>query len=187
MQVQANFHHPARALLSALCLAAAGAAAASDNASLDVAAGYADQVGVLAVNVTFDRAAPLVERPSWRLGVQYEFGVTVFEGRRSDVGGYKTLAGFSGVPVVRVEWPRSEWPVFVEAGLGAMLLTHTKLQLDHQFSTAFQFLSLGGVGVRFGRDHAYEVGLRLEHMSNADIKGPNNGLTYGVARFAWRF
>lgn len=174
------------AAVAALCALPSVAAAAGD-ASLDVALGLGDDVEVLAFTVTFDRARPLLERPTWRLTAQYEFGVTVFHGTRTDVGGYRTIAGFGATPVLRAEWPAERWPVFVEAGLGAMLITHTKLQLDHQFSTAFQFNEILGVGTRFGERSQYELGLRVQHMSNADIKGPNNGLTWGALRFAWKF
>ncbi len=177
----------ARAIAAAVLCATAAAANAADNASLDISPGYGDDVDVLALMVTFDRGAPLVERATWRLTAQYEFGVTVFHGTRTDIGGYKTIAGFGAMPVLRAEWPQGRWPVFVEAGIGAMLLTHTKLQLDHQFSTAFQFGEVLGVGTRFGDRSQYELGLRLQHMSNADIKAPNNGLTWGALRFAWKF
>ena len=40
---------------------------------------------------------------------------------------------------------------------------------------------------RFGDRNQYELGLRLQHMSNANIKSPNNGLTWGALRFAWKF
>ena len=177
----------ARTAAAATLCALPFAAAAADDASFDVSAGYGDDVEVLALMVTFDRARPLLERPTWRLTAQYEFGATVFHGTRTDIGGYRTIAGFGATPVLRAEWPAERWPVFVEAGLGAMLITHTKLQLDHQFSTAFQFNEILGVGTRFGERSQYELGLRVQHMSNADIKGPNNGLTWGALRFAWKF
>lgn len=177
----------ALAAAAAASFALAGPAHAADNASFDVSLGYGDDVEVLALMVTFDRATPLLERPTWRLTAQYEFGATVFHGTRTDIGGYRTIAGFGATPVLRAEWPAERWPVFVEAGLGAMLITHTKLQLDHQFSTAFQFAEVLGAGTRFGDRGQYELGLRLQHMSNANIKGPNNGLTWGALRFAWKF
>lgn len=169
-----------------LCALPLGAVAA-DSASFDVSPGYGDDVEILAFMVTFDRARPLLERATWRLTAQYEFGVTVFHGTRTDIGGYRTIAGFGATPVLRAEWPAQRWPVFVEVGLGAMLITHTKLQLDHQFSTALQFDQVLGAGTRFGDRNQYELGLRLQHMSNANIKSPNNGLTWGALRFAWKF
>lgn len=179
--------------IAALAAAAAASCAlacparAADHASFDVSPGYGDDVEVLALMVTFDRPTPLLERPTWRLTAQYEFGFTVFHGTRTDIGGYRTVAGFGATPVLRAEWPAERWPVFAEAGLGAMLISHTKLQLDHQFSTAFQFTQVLGAGTRFGDRQQYELGLRLQHMSNANIKSPNNGLTWGALRFAWKF
>jgi lipid A 3-O-deacylase PagL len=40
------------------------------------------------------------------------------------------------------------------------------------------------VGLRFGARQALEFGVRIQHMSNADIKEPNDGVTFASLRFA---
>jgi len=67
---------------------------------------------------------------------------------------------------------------FVEAGIGIHLLSATRINNDRLFGTAFQFGELAGVGFSFGPTGEYELGLYVEHVSNADIKKPNDGLTY---------
>ena len=63
---------------------------------------------------------------------------------------------------------------------------HATLQLENQFGTVFQFTEIMGAGLRFGPCNTYETGIRIEHMPNADIKQPNNGLTAGLLRIARR-
>src|SRR5271169_1632127 len=67
---------------------------------------------------------------------------------------------------------------FLEAGVGVHLLSHTRINNDRDLSTAFQFGENGGAGIAFGEQHRFEVGVYVQHESNARIKEPNNGLTY---------
>ena len=63
---------------------------------------------------------------------------------------------------------------------------HVTLQLENQFGTVFRFTEIIGTGLRFGPGNTYGTGIRIEHMPNADIKQPNNGLTAGLLRIARR-
>jgi hypothetical protein len=67
---------------------------------------------------------------------------------------------------------------FVEGGVGIHLLSSTRINNDRMFGTAFQFGEQVGLGLAFGPDYAYELGVYVQHVSNADIKQPNDGLTY---------
>jgi lipid A 3-O-deacylase len=67
---------------------------------------------------------------------------------------------------------------FVDAGLGVHLLSATRINNDRVLSTAFQFGEAAGAGVAFGEHHRYELGAYVQHISNARLKEPNNGLTY---------
>ena len=68
--------------------------------------------------------------------------------------------------------------LFVEAGIGLHLLSHTQIN-QRRFSTAFQFGERLVVGVNLGGP--IEIGGYLQHVSNADIKQPNDGITqWGV-------
>lgn len=75
---------------------------------------------------------------------------------------------------------------FLELGVGAHLLSHTRINDERVFSTAFQFGENGGAGIAFGEHHRFELGVYIQHVSNGSIKEPNNGLTYfgGVLRMA---
>lgn len=67
---------------------------------------------------------------------------------------------------------------FVEAGIGAHLLSATRINNDRVLSTALQFGETAGTGIAFGDRHRYELGVYVQHVSNARLKEPNNGLTY---------
>jgi hypothetical protein len=82
-------------------------------------------------------------------------------------------------PVLRWTAPGATAPrFFAEGGIGINLLSATRINNDQIFSTAFQFGELVGAGLTFGQDHRYELELYLQHVSNANIKKPNGGLTY---------
>ena len=52
-------------------------------------------------------------------------------------------------------------------------------------STAFEFADHIGVGYVFNNN--FDLGLRLQHYSNAGIKKPNSGENFVVLRGAYRF
>jgi len=67
---------------------------------------------------------------------------------------------------------------FAEIGIGAHLLSATRINTERNFSTTFQFGDVAGMGVAFGERRRYELGAFIHHLSNAGIKEPNNGITY---------
>jgi lipid A 3-O-deacylase len=74
-------------------------------------------------------------------------------------------------------WGTSVQP-YLEAGVGVHLLSHTRINNTRDLSTAFQFGENFGTGIAFGEDHRFELGVYVQHESNASIKEPNPGLTY---------
>lgn len=76
--------------------------------------------------------------------------------------------------------------VYIEAGLGVRLLSQTHLATK-DLSTSFQFSPTLGAGLRFGARRQWEVGYRLLHVSNANIRTPNPGMNFNVLRLGYRF
>ena len=107
---------------------------------------------------------------------------------RADHAQTKDLIDLSAAPVLRLE-RRSAWEFvpYLEASVGVHLLSHTRINEERQFSTAFQFGEFLGAGVAFGESRQYDLGLRLQHVSNGGIRKPNDGLTYGALVFQYRF
>ena len=82
---------------------------------------------------------------------------------------------------------KSQYPWFVEAGLGGYVSSKLYESRDKRFSTAFNFGTHIGVGYLFGEQLKNEISLRLEHHSNAGIKHPNPGDNFLQLRYARRF
>jgi hypothetical protein len=75
---------------------------------------------------------------------------------------------------------------YAEAGIGPHLISETRLG-NQQYSTAFQFGSLIGFGLGFGDRGQYEISYRYQHISNADIKTPNQGMNLHMLRLGYSF
>ena len=58
---------------------------------------------------------------------------------------------------------------------------------DREMSTAFQFGEFIGGAIRFGAKGDYELGVRLQHVSNGGIKHPNDGITYPMVTLTRAF
>lgn len=80
---------------------------------------------------------------------------------------------------------RSSW--FFQAGIGVTLMDHLYRRADDAFSTAFNFASHLGVGLRFGEARRQEVMLRVQHVSNAGIKHPNPGINVVQLRYGYHW
>jgi opacity protein-like surface antigen len=76
--------------------------------------------------------------------------------------------------------------LYLEAGIGAHLISSTALG-NKRFGTAFQFGDHLGFGYRFGARGAADIGYRYQHLSNADIKVPNNGIDFHQVRLQYWF
>lgn len=82
-------------------------------------------------------------------------------------------------PVFR--YSRARRGPYVEAGVGAHILSTTLVHLEAPFSTHFQFGDHLGAGYRFAK---YDLGVRLQHLSNAGIRNPNPGINFLLIRVA---
>jgi len=128
----------------------------------------------------------LKERPPARdesgLGIRLDTGVAYWWGKGRPTP-YGHVWDLNATPVFRWTFAQPAAPrLFVEGGIGANLISTTRLNNDRIFSTAFQFGEMAGVGVSFGPRNEYEVRLYAQHVSNGGIKLPNWGLTYpGIA------
>ena len=80
-----------------------------------------------------------------------------------------------------------EFSPYVEAAVGIHLLSATSVSNLRRFSTAFQFGDHIGFGIRFGQKQAFDLGYRFQHISNADIKKPNQGIEFHQVRLQYNF
>ena len=91
------------------------------------------------------------------------------------------------VPLLRVRFDggRSAW--FAEGGIGVSLMDQQFVTQTKQFTTAFNFVDTLGVGISLGPSREQELGLRLQHVSNAGIRVPNPGQNFLQLRYGSTF
>ncbi|MDB5956281.1 acyloxyacyl hydrolase [Ramlibacter sp.] len=100
-------------------------------------------------------------------------------------GGHQNFTQIVLLPTLRMQMAQGRSPWFLELGVGASYMDPLYVTPDRQFSTRFNFYDVLGVGYRLGADR--EVGLRLNHVSNAGIKKPNPGEEFLQLQFVQRF
>ncbi len=105
----------------------------------------------------------------------------------STTGSDRSFTQLAGLGIWRhtLGGPGSAW--FVDLGLGASVFDHKYGSGKRKFSTTYQFAEALGMGYSFGKNRAYEISLRYQHISNSGIKEPNPGEDVIHLRFATRF
>jgi lipid A 3-O-deacylase len=140
-----------------------------------------------------------------RIGVQWNWGKRWALGQSWHIGGYwdlsfgywsnssprKTNNGLTEIgftPVFRLQQTQmGHISPYAEAAIGVHLLSATSVSDERRFSTQFQFGDHLGFGIRFGAKHAMDLGYRYQHLSNAGIKRPNQGINFHQVRFQYHF
>jgi hypothetical protein len=132
-----------------------------------------------------------------RGALQWQWGRSWFADTGWEVSGYweaslgawttdKTLLDFGFTPVFRLQ--RADWAgPYLEAAIGFHLLSDLSVTRTRLFGSHFQFGDHLGAGWRFGKDGRYDLGLRMQHLSNGGIRRPNPGINFALLRFAYRF
>jgi hypothetical protein len=104
-----------------------------------------------------------------------------------DFHDHHSLVALGVYPILRLDMqPVAGLVPYLEGAVGFNVLSHTWIE-NRRLSTAFQFGEFVGVGVAFGDKRQFDLGARYQHISNADIKRPNDGLTYASIVFQYRF
>ncbi len=77
---------------------------------------------------------------------------------------------------------------YLEGGLmGLHLISPTFIYNDRKFGSALQFGHHIGFGVSFGERRQFDLGYRFQHLSNGDIKQPNQGVNFSQLHFIYHF
>lgn len=96
----------------------------------------------------------------------------------------KELAVLGFMPVFRFMKTNKKGP-YIEAGIGAALFSTPYNNAGNDMGIAFQFNEHLGVGYVF--DNNLDLGLRVQHYSNAGISGDNDGENLLLLRAAYRW
>jgi len=163
------------------CYAAEAASFASDGVSLEVGKGVGESVEMWRVGVTRKWKSKLLEAGNWHLGGYWEAQFGQWSGSNK-----RTISDLGVTPVFRFQQTsRSAISPYVEGAIGFHVITPTHLDENRHFGGAFQFGDHVGAGARFGERGRYELGMRLQHISNGGIKKPNDGINFLQARFLY--
>jgi lipid A 3-O-deacylase len=124
-------------------------------------------------------------RDGWLINGYTEFGASTWT---AHIGTQRLNLTDAGVtPAIRFTHGGAAEDVWhYDLGFGGHLMSRTSLG-PQVFSTAFQFGEFAGVGVLLGDGGRYDVGLKLIHQSNGNLKKPNDGMDFLVLRMAVRF
>lgn len=170
-------------LLLALALLGPGAPALAQGMDVALVAAHAQKshISKLGLVLGFTRPEPLWQGQRWRLLLRHEGELAAW---RVPLAHNLVELGYS--PVLRMERPLAAGGAFfAEASIGVRLVSHTRLSDTRAMSTAFQFADMLGLGWRSaGRA---ELGLRLQHISNASIKRPNSGVNFVLLYYRQHF
>jgi hypothetical protein len=123
----------------------------------------------------------------WCLGGYFEISGSYWKGGEGDSGN-KSLGEIGLTPVFRFQTASAIYGVlpYLEAGIGIHGMTRNELE-DKDFGTEFTFGDHGGIGIRFGDRGRFELGYRYQHLSNAGIEEPNDGINFHLVRLGYHF
>src|SRR5258706_7691028 len=161
----------------------AGAPAmAVDGMALEAGRGDGTDMGRIAIQWDWEKR--LYQGAGWNVGGYWDLGFGYWR-NASFPGRNKEITEIGLTPVLRLQRDSLEG-LYGELGIGWHLQSHTTIG-DKSMSTAFQFGDHIGIGYRFGAKRAYDLSYRLQHLSNASIKKPNDGINFNQVRLQYHF
>jgi hypothetical protein len=163
------------------CLAASSATAV-DGVSFELGQGNNAHMG--RVGLLWNTNKQWLKGDQWHVGSVWDLSVGHWT-RDALPGQNDSLSEIGLTPSLRLQ-QNSGSGLYAEGGVGLHLLSRTSLG-SKRFSTSFQFGNHVGIGYRFGAKGALDLGLRYQHLSNAGIKHPNNGINFTQARLQYWF
>lgn len=183
-----------RSFLAAALLVAAPAAFAVDGVSFEY--GKSDStnadVKLYRVGALWDWNKQLLNLGSnWHIGGFWDVSVGYWDNSSPfQTHGYETssIAEIGLTPTFRLQQNTiSGFSPYAELAVGVHFLSKTFVGYERRFGSSFQFGDHLGAGFRFGDKGQFDIGYRYQHLSNAGIKDPNQGINYNIVRFQYRF
>jgi len=170
-------------LLCALLLS--GNAGAVDGVSFEL--GNGDHADTMRVGAIWNWDKQWFAGGDWSVTGFWEASAGTWRGN-SAVGHNQTITDLGITPVFRIMQTKpSGFAPYAEAAIGFHLISPTFIYANRKFGSAFQFGDHVGFGVRMGEHQQFELGYRYQHLSNAGIKKPNQGINLNQIHFAYCF
>lgn len=123
----------------------------------------------------------------WLVTGFWEANVGTWRGN-SAAGNNQTITDLGITPVFRLQQknPTGISP-YLEGAIGFHLISPTYIYANRKFGSAFEFGDHIGFGMRFGDKQQFDLGYRFQHLSNAGIKKPNQGINFNQVHFSYHF
>ena len=179
-----NLPHGLRVLAVCIALAATQQAAAFDSSSLELGTGAHTRLARFGLQWKW-------EQSWWKSGGTHLTGywdatLAYWRGNRYQnvPGARQSITAIGITPVFRFEKVSGKG-TYVEAGVGAHLLSHLYDNGGRRLSTRFQFGDHIAVGYVF--DNGLDLKLKLQHFSNGSIKKPNDGVNFAAISASYPF
>ena len=169
---------------SLLFLALQPAAHAVDSMSVEFGTG--NKTKSLAVGAQWDWNKQWWQSNGTHLGGYWDLSLAQWRGTRYQnmLDTNQNITDIGITPMFRFQADSKTGP-YVEAGIGAHVLSHAYNNNGRRLSTAFEFGDRLGVGYVFA--NKLDIGLSFEHFSNGGIKQPNNGVNFGLVKVKYAF
>ncbi|REE93288.1 acyloxyacyl hydrolase [Cupriavidus plantarum] len=171
----------------AMLVAAASAHAEIPAPAVHVGFGrdYSHDINKYEIGFQFDSGFRWGNPQGWQTTLYWEFDIAQWQTRYGTPRQNVVEGGVS--PLFRLQKRGGAWEPFIEGSVGFRIMSHSSTSPQHNYSTAFRFTEIVGVGVAFGPRNAAEFGLRFQHLSNGTIKKPNPGTDFITGYFNYRF
>jgi hypothetical protein len=154
---------------------------------VSVEAGNGDSTNTARVGATWNFDRQWFTEGDWLVTGFWEATAGRWQGR-SAIGNTQTITDLGVTPVFRLQQKNpSGISPYLEGAIGFHLISPTFIYDNRRFGSAFQFGDHIGAGVRFGDHQQYDLAYRYQHLSNAGIKKPNQGINLNQVHFIYHF
>jgi lipid A 3-O-deacylase len=144
-------------------------------------------VNMYRVGVQWDWKKHLIEAGNWNLGGYWDLSGGYWD-NRSPLRTDSQLTEIGFTPTFRFQQNTiSGFSPYAEIAVGFHFLSRTSVSSERKFGSSFQFGDHVGAGFRFGDKGEYDIGYRYQHLSNAGIKEPNQGINFHQLRLQYHF
>jgi opacity protein-like surface antigen len=144
------------------------------------------QVDLARVGVQWDWSKRWALGPNWHIGGYWDVSLGYWD-NDSRQRSKKSIYDVSVTPVFRLQSSSAGVSPYLEAAIGLHYLSKSSVGAERRFGTRINFGDHLGVGLQFGPRQAFDLGYRYQHLSNASIKQPNQGINFHQVRLQYHF
>ena len=162
-------------------LAAVSSAQAMSGAGIELGHGD-DSTEMVRVSARWDWNKYWSVSQNWIASGFWEASLGYWQG---DGAGKQDIWDIGFTPVFRLRSGLSRF--YLEGAIGAHFLSKTRLNNRRALGSSFNFGDHIGFGSNFGDKDRYELGYRFQHISNADLADPNDGINFHQIRLGYNY